>query len=373
MPYLSDMYHDQNRRRRAERDGSDNGADDGAPVAVEARRPPGSFDASAVARRLGARVIGQDHAVAAVVRALVLARAGAHDPDRPLANLLLVGPTGVGKTELVRRVAAELRSGPDDLCRVDMNALAQEHYAASFSGAPPGYAGSKEAFSLFDPTTVEGDPYTPGIVLFDEVEKAHPTVLRALLHVLDSGTLRLASGQKTISFRNTFVFLTSNLGSAELARRRGARWRRVLDRAGRPLRLDGVAGRLAAKGNDATVGDALRGFFDPEFLNRIDETVVFEELDRPACARIAATETDLLTRRLRRRGVELTVDEAVVGLLAERGFDPVYGARGLRRELRTLLATPVAEELLRVRPSGTEQVRMTATVRDGEVSVGTEG
>ncbi|EOD64490.1 AAA family ATPase, partial [Amycolatopsis vancoresmycina] len=166
-------------------------------------------------------------AVAAAVRALSLAAVGATDPDRPLATLLLVGPTGVGKTELVRRVAAELRTGPDDLCRVDMNALAQEHYAASFTGAPPGYAGSKEAYSLFDRTTVEGDPYRPGIVLFDEVEKAHPTVLRALLHVLDSGTLRLASGQQTISFRNSLVFLTSNLGSAELARRRRSPWRRV--------------------------------------------------------------------------------------------------------------------------------------------------
>jgi ATP-dependent Clp protease ATP-binding subunit ClpA len=367
MPYLSDMYHDQNRRRRAEQDGR---ADDEATVAAATdRRPPGSFDASAVAERLAGRVIGQDRAVAAVVRALVLARAGAHDPDRPLANLLLVGPTGVGKTELVRRVAAELRSGPDDLCRVDMNALAQEHYAASFSGAPPGYAGSKEAFTLFDPTTVEGDPYTPGIVLFDEVEKAHPTVLRALLHVLDNGTLRLASGQRTISFRNTYVFLTSNLGSAELARRRGARWRRVLDRAGRPLALDVAAGRLAGRGNDSVVDGALRGFFDPEFLNRIDETVVFGELDRPACARIAAVETELLARRLRRRGVELSVDRSVIGLLAEAGFDPVYGARGLRRQLRTLLATPVAEELLRVRPTGTDAVRMTATMRDGEVTV----
>ncbi|GAA5168679.1 AAA family ATPase [Pseudonocardia eucalypti] len=343
MPFLTDMYHEQNRRR--------DGRADGAPVAIaDGRPPPGTFDASAVAERLRARVIGQDRAVAAVLRGLVLARAGVNDPDRPLANLLLVGPTGVGKTELVRRVAAELRSGPDDLCRVDMNSLAQEHYAASFSGAPPGYAGSKEAFTLFDPTTVEGDPYTPGIVLFDEVEKAHPTVLRALLQVLDSGTLRLASGQRTISFRNSFVFLTSNLGSTELARRAGSRWRRIRYRD-----------------DESVVRGALRDFFDPEFLNRIDETVVFGSLDRAACARIAALEAALLVKRLSRRRVELSVDESAIRLLAERGFDPVYGARGLRRVVRELLATPVAELLTR---PGERPTRLGATARDGRITVG---
>lgn len=198
MPYLTDAYHDQNRRDGVE-----------PPTQEPARR---GFSAEALSERLRGRILGQEAAIDTVVRAVVLARAGAHEPDRALANLLLVGPTGVGKTELVRRVAAELRSGPDDLCRVDMNSLAQEHYAPSFSGAPPGYAGSKEGFSVFDRSTVDGDPYRPGIVLFDEVEKAHPTVLRALLQVLDSGVLRLANGQERISFRNCLVFLMRTWG-----------------------------------------------------------------------------------------------------------------------------------------------------------------
>jgi ATP-dependent Clp protease ATP-binding subunit ClpA len=349
VPFLSDRYHDQNRDSN------------GRAAPATPRRALGSFDPDELTADLRRAVIGQDGAIDAVVRALVLARAGAQDPDRPLANLLLVGPTGVGKTELVRQVAARLRSGPDDLCRVDMNSLAQEHYAASFTGAPPGYAGSKEAFTLFDRTTAEGDPYTPGIVLFDEVEKAHPTVLRALLQVLDSGTLRLANGQQTISFRNSYVFLTSNLGSTELATRRGARWRRFTDRA---------LGRLTSIDGATVVHRALTTFFDPEFLNRIDETVVFDELGRDDFRHIAARETDLLAGRLRRRNVELSVEGSVVELLADEGFDPVYGARGLRRTVRTRLAHPVAEQVVRARAGGEATgLTLRATARHGAIEV----
>ncbi|MGW0160236.1 AAA family ATPase [Mycobacterium sp. NPDC003323] len=291
------------------------------------------FDPVALAARLGDTILGQSGAVEAVVRALTLSWVGLTDPGRPLANLLFVGPTGVGKTELVRCIAAELRSGPDDMCRIDMNALAQEHYAASLSGAPPGYSGSKESHSLFDRSIVEGDLYRPGIVLFDEIEKADPTVLRALLQILDHGELRLANGQQRISFRNSFVFLTSNLGSKEVAQ--------LQQRQRRRLRW----GSRAAD-HQTVIVEALERFFDPEFFNRIDETVVFDALDPVSAGAVTRREIGLLKAKLRRRSVELTVDDSVVEMLIDRGFDPVYGARGLKRVLRVHLHEPIAQKLV---------------------------
>jgi ATP-dependent Clp protease ATP-binding subunit ClpA len=358
VPYLSERYQEQN---------------NSGPAAVNRT---GTFDAAGVAQRLAGRVLGQPAAVTALREALVLAQAGFHDRERPLAALLLVGPTGVGKTESVRRLAAELRGGPDDLCRVDMGQLAQEHYAASLAGAPPGYAGSREASTVFDVPAIEGTPFTPGIVLFDEVEKAHPVVLRALLGLLDRGTLTLASGERTISFRNAFVFLTSNLGSAELARHRGAPWRRRLDALpGRSL-LDLVPGRVPgrspgrvpgrsplARRAAAVIDRAVRGFFDPEFLNRLDAVVHFDAITAATARDIAALRLADVAARLARRDVHLEVGAGVADALAGSGFDPVYGARGLGRVVRRELLVPVAELLVehRAHGSGRLHVRVTAS------------
>lgn len=329
MPYLTDTYHEQNRNS--------------ARVAEEPSAPmvsAGGFDPDELSRKLNAAILGQRAAVDAVVRAVSIAHIGVADPGRPLSSVLLVGPTGVGKTELVRQVAAALRTGPDDMCRIDMSALAQEHYAASLSGAPPGYAGSKESFTLFDKAKIEGGPYLPGIVLFDEVEKADATVLRALLHVLDTGELRLANGQQKISFRNSYIFLTSNIGSSEAAalqRSRRKPWRRL-------------AFRPAAKTADL-IREAVESFFDPEFFNRIDEIVVFDAFDDDTAERVTRKEIHDLVGRLGRRGVRLQVADDVIEFVRRRGFDPVYGARGLRRAIRTELAEPVARTVLTDRSS----------------------
>lgn len=348
MPYLTDMYHDQNATPQRTND-----------VAVKS---VAAFDPEAFADRLGQRILGQPDAVSAVARAMSIAHAGIADPGRPLASVLLVGPTGIGKTELVRQVAAEIRTGPDDLCRIDMAALAQEHYAASFSGAPPGYAGSKESFTLFDKNKIEGDPYMPGIVLFDEVEKADPTVIRALLHVLDSGQLRLANGRERICFRNSYVFMTSNLGSravatAQRADRWSSRWRR----------LRGLGRGPTDPATQVTA--AVEEFFDPEFFNRIDETVIMEPFSTSTARQVTGREVELFTARLARESVELRVDETVLEFLHDCGFDPIYGARGLRRTVRTHLIAPAAECVLRSRSTPTARIVIEAKLVDGAIEV----
>ncbi|WP_101951192.1 AAA family ATPase [Mycobacterium sp. 3519A] len=350
MPYLTDMYHDQN----ATFDRARNSAVTSSPTA---------FDHDAFLDRLGSRILGQPAALRAVARAVSIAHAGVADPGRPLASILLVGPTGVGKTELVRQVAAELRSGPDDLCRIDMAALAQEHYAASFSGAPPGYAGSKESFTLFDKDKIEGDPFTPGVVLFDEIEKADATVIRALLHVLDCGELRLANGREKISFRNCHIFITSNLGSKDLARAQ----RRQAHRRRRWWSL--TRQQATTEGARDVLTSAVEAFFDPEFFNRIDEVVVMESFEPATARRVTAREVDLVVRRLARESVDLQVDPAVLDFLHDAGFDPVYGARALRRAIRDHLIAPAAQCLLRERPTGTTPMTLTASMSAANVVV----
>ena len=299
-------------------------------------------------------IVGQDHAVDAVVRALTIAAAGLGDRRRPIASLLLVGPTGVGKTELARRVAALVRGDADNLCRIDMNTLAQEHYAASLSGAPPGYAGSKEQFTLFERDKIEGSLSRPGVVLFDEIEKAHPSVLRALLQILDAGTLRLASGTTSIDFRNSIVLLTSNLGSREVHDLRSKR--------GYRRRMTAAARRLAGRHRDETeiVIDAVREFLDPELFNRFDEIITFHSIDRSVARRIVDLEIERLTTDLADRAVFCEVTEAVRVRLATRGFDDRYGARHLHRALRREVYAPIAEQLLRT--PGTAQGRRTVRV-----------
>lgn len=340
MPYLSDRFHDQNSGMA------------GTPGSNGSINRTGTFDSAAVTAAIGRRVLGQPLALEAVGHALVIAQAGIHDRERPLVSILLVGPTGVGKTELVRQLAAEIRNGPDDFCRIDMGQLAQEHYAASLTGAPPGYAGSRESSSLFDKTTIEGTPLTPGIVLFDEVEKAHSLVLRALLGALDHGRLTLANGEQTISFRNTLVFMTSNLGSAQVARQRTRPWRRAFDTIGRtPLFAIPAdrAARLLSRRQATVVDRAVKTFFEPEFLNRLDGVVQFNEISPGIAADIVRLRLEDVLLRCRHRDVDLLIGDGVVERLVRAGFDPVNGARGLGRTVRQHMLVPIAHALVKHR------------------------
>ncbi len=321
-----------------------------------------STSPSQLSNNLKNAIIGQGEAIDAVVRALTIAAAGIRDPHRPIASLLFVGPTGVGKTELARRLAAEVTGDPDRLCRIDMNSLAQEHYSASISGAPPGYAGSKEQFTLFNRELVEGNISRPGIVLFDEVEKAHATVLRSLLQVLDTGVLHLTSGTSTISFRNSIVLLTSNLGSAEIATRL---------RTTRLTSLSKLRGLLSRKSGiidsfDEAVSTAVEKFFDPELFNRFDEVVQFKQLTRESSRAIVDLELARLQALLSDRNISWSPSEAVLDHLVHTGFDAIYGARNLRRAVRLQLHAPIARVIVSAE-SAVRPLQIFTEVRDGVI------
>lgn len=297
-----------------------------------------SFDMDVVERELRASIIGQDDAIDEVLEILKVVRADIGDPRKPLASLLFCGPTGVGKTETVRTIARALYGDADAMCRIDMNTLAQEHYAASFTGAPPGYVGSKEGTTILDQEKIEGTRNLPGIVLFDELEKASNEVVLALLNVFDNGILTVASGERTFSFRNAIIFMSSNLGARELM---------SLDDAqpGVLARLRGQGGDRRTRAHDIVMKELLERF-PPEFVNRIDHIDTFNWIGRETVPRLVEVELERLNRRLRKHDVSLSISDALRDFLSEQGYDKRFGARGLRRAMRRHLEFPLASFLL---------------------------
>ncbi|MFF5225286.1 ATP-dependent chaperone ClpB [Dactylosporangium sp. NPDC000521] len=268
------------------------------------------------------RVVGQDEAVQVVADAVIRARSGIKDPRRPIGSFLFLGPTGVGKTELAKALAAALFDTEDNMVRLDMSEYQERHTVSRLVGAPPGYVGYEEGGQLTE--AVRRKPYS--VVLLDEIEKAHPDVFNTLLQLLDDGRLTDAQG-RTVDFRNTVVIMTSNLGSQHL--------------------LQGVTpdGQLTDEARTAVM-TALREYFRPEFLNRIDETVLFKPLTLPEIERIVDLLLDDLRARLADRRITVEVTEAARRFIAEAGFDPVFGARPLRRFLQREVETRIARTLL---------------------------
>ena len=266
------------------------------------------------------RVIGQDAAVKAVANAVRRARAGLNDENRPLGSFLFLGPTGVGKTELTKAVAEFLFDDDSAMVRIDMSEFMEKHSVARLIGAPPGYVGYDEGGVLTE--AVRRRPYQ--VVLFDEVEKAHPEVFNVLLQVLDDGVLTDGQG-RTVDFKQTLIILTSNLGSQALSQ------------------LPEGSDAAAAKRD---VMDAVRSHFRPEFLNRLDEIVVFDRLNRDQMDGIVDIQMARLLKRLAARKITLELDDAARKWLADEGYDPVYGARPLKRVIQKALQDPLAEGLL---------------------------
>ncbi|HDL6610068.1 TPA: ATP-dependent chaperone ClpB [Yersinia enterocolitica] len=266
------------------------------------------------------RVIGQDEAVEAVSNAIRRSRAGLSDPNRPIGSFLFLGPTGVGKTELCKALATFLFDSDDAMVRIDMSEFMEKHSVSRLVGAPPGYVGYEEGGYLTE--AVRRRPYS--VILLDEVEKAHPDVFNILLQVLDDG--RLTDGQgRTVDFRNTVVIMTSNLGSDLIQERFGER---------------------SYSEMKEMVMEVVTHHFRPEFINRIDEVVVFHPLGRAHLASIASIQLERLYKRLEERGYQVTITQPALEFLGETGFDPVYGARPLKRAIQQEIENPLAQQIL---------------------------
>ena len=273
----------------------------------------------AMEQRLHERVVGQDEAIAAVSNAIRRSRSGLADPNRPMGSFLFLGPTGVGKTELCKALAAFLFDSEEHMVRLDMSEFMEKHSVSRLIGAPPGYVGYDEGGYLTE--AVRRKPYS--VLLLDEVEKAHPDVFNVLLQVLDDG--RLTDGQgRTVDFKNTVIVMTSNLGSQHIVQ---------------------MAGQPQAKVQEA-VWNEVKKHFRPEFLNRIDETVVFHALDQANIASIARIQLRTLERRLEAMDMRLDVSPAALAEIAKAGFDPVFGARPLKRAIQREIENPVSKLIL---------------------------
>jgi len=265
------------------------------------------------------RLVGQDEAVTLVADAIRRSRAGLSDPNRPYGSFLFLGPTGVGKTELCKALAQFLFDSEDHLVRIDMSEFMEKHSVSRLIGAPPGYVGYDQGGTLTE--AVRRKPYS--VILLDEVEKAHPDVFNVLLQVLDDG--RLTDGQgRTVDFRNTVVVMTSNLGSHEIQRM-----------SSQPL------GDI----KDAVMVE-VKNHFRPEFINRIDEIVVFHALGQDHVRRIAGIQLQRLAARLAERDMQLEVSEEALDEIAKVGFDPLFGARPLKRAIQSRIENPVAKLIL---------------------------
>jgi ATP-dependent Clp protease ATP-binding subunit ClpB len=293
------------------------------------------------------RVIGQEEAVTLVSEAILRARAGIKDPRRPIGSFLFLGPTGVGKTELAKTLAAALFDSEANLTRIDMSEYMEKHAVARLIGAPPGYVGYDEGGQLTE--AVRRKPYC--VVLFDEIEKAHPDVFNVLLQILDDGRLTDSQG-RVVDFKNTVIIMTSNIGSRFL--------------------LDGVSGGEIPESVRESVMTELRGAVRPEFLNRIDDVILFKPLSLEEITHIVDLLVADINRRLADRRVTIVLEKDAKQWVGEKGYDPVFGARPLRRYLQKQIETRLARALIAGEVGEGQAVTFHADKKKGELVMTTE-
>lgn len=276
------------------------------------------------------RIVGQEEAVHAVSRAMRRSRVGLRDPERPLGSFLFLGPTGVGKTELSKALAQSMFSDENAMIRLDMSEYMEKHTVSRLVGSPPGYVGYDDGGQLTQ--KIRRKPYS--VLLFDEVEKAHPDVFNMLLQILEDGHLTDAQGRK-VSFKNCVIIMTSNIGATRISNQRSSL---------------GFSGDSGAQGEEKHIKDAVMGelkrTFRPEFLNRVDDIIIFHRLTKPEIQEIACRMLAQVSRRMREKGITLTFSEEAVQKISDAGFDPIYGARPLRRAIQSQIEDLLSEELL---------------------------
>jgi len=297
------------------------------------------------------RIIGQKHAVIAVSKAIRRARVGLRNPNRPIASFIFAGPTGVGKTELTKALSDYMFSSEESMIRLDMSEYMEKHTVAKLIGSPPGYVGYNEGGQLTE--AVRAKPYS--VVLFDEVEKAHPDVFNLLLQILDDGRLSDSKG-RVIDFTNTLIIMTTNLGSKIIERESGIKPKSEQVDRGFKITPDAILGwepvpepikdpEIFERVTELVNGE-LKNFFRPEFLNRIDEIIVFNHLTRIDIWEICELMIKSVQNRLKEKGINLIIDLAVQAFLTDEGYDPIYGARPLRRAIMKYLEDTLAEQCL---------------------------
>ena len=281
------------------------------------------------------RVIGQDEAVSAVAKAIKRARAGLKDPKRPIGSFIFLGPTGVGKTELAKALAENLFDDEKNIVRIDMSEYMEKFSVSRLVGAPPGYVGYEEGGTLTE--AVRRKPYS--IVLFDEIEKAHPDVFNILLQILDDGRITDSQG-RTVDFKNTIIILTSNLGAADI--------------------IEGIEGGEISKAAQDKVNAILKQAFRPEFLNRLDEIIMFKPLTRENIGGIVDIQLARLAKRLENENLTLEITDAAKAYIAENGYDNVFGARPLKRFIQKNVETPIARYIIKSNPESGAKITVDA-------------
>ncbi|WP_216831356.1 AAA family ATPase [Alkalihalobacterium elongatum] len=325
-----------------------------------------SFKPSLVINTLKKTIFGQNEVIEKVSDMLNIVHADITEKHRPLYVAIFLGPTGVGKTETVKVIANSIYGRPDAFCRIDMNTLAQEHYAAAITGAPPGYVGSKEGTSVFDEEKIKGSFSKPGIVLLDEIEKADTTVLQSLLNVFDNGKMVLTNGEHVIDFRNSIIFMTSNLGSRQIFEFVDNNFKSKLKRLYYRL-LPSNWGKSNNFILQKIIKKQLEQSFSPEFINRLDDRVIFNWLGQDTFYPILDKFVSLLNERLEKHLCQITLDDSAKQFIIEKGFDKHYGARAMRREIRRHLEVPLAK-VLGNRQGSTTYVSYKVTVLDKQLT-----